>query len=257
VTPARAILLLVGASLAALPGTAAADWARYESGRAILEVEDDSLPPEAAQRFCRQLGQGISDIESYLRPSAAGLLYEGPIVYRVGESVGFSTTRGRTVVLMAERVRAGSAPYLHETVHVLVRSPNRAVWLREGFASYVESYVAEHIGGYDSHVFSRGGNRTVDREAAVWLGRENGRSVLPYVGTLGEPPRMEDDRRGVAAPFYVLSQSFTKFLVERVGLAQVLGLLSSSDPATELRRGSGRTPEDWKADWLRSIGATS
>ena len=111
-------------------------------------------------------------------------------MYRVGASLPYSMTRGRTVSLMLERVRSDSAPYLHETVHVLVPSPNRSVWLSEGFASYVESYVSENIGGYDARVFTKTGNRGVDTEAARWLGREAGRTVLPWVGTPGEPPEM-------------------------------------------------------------------
>jgi hypothetical protein len=164
-------------------------------------------------------------------------------------------TRGRTVSLMLERVRSDSAPYLHETVHVLVPSPNRSVWLREGFASYVESYVSENIGGYDAHVFVKTGNRGVDGEAARWLTREAGRTVLPWVGTPGEPPEMLEERRRVAAPFYVLSQSFAKFLVQRVGLGPLIGVVSARDPEAALARVSGRTVEDWKADWLRTLPA--
>jgi hypothetical protein len=247
-------LALIWAVSAAAALPARAVEARYESGRAILEVEDGALSPSAAEGFARQLGQGIADIESYLGPAAAGGLREGPIVYRVAESMAFSNTRGRTVTLMAERVRAGSAPYLHETVHVLVPSGNGAVWLREGFANYVESDVAETIGGYDSHVFTRSGNRGVDKEAAGWLARADGRDVLPWVGATGQPPGMEEDRRGVAAPFYVLSQSLTKFLVAQVGLARVLALVSSRDPLADLERASGRSAEGWKAQWLERIG---
>jgi hypothetical protein len=156
---------------------------------------------------------------------------------------------------MVERVHTDSAPYLHETVHVLVPSPNRSVWLTEGFASYVESYVSENIGGYDAHVFVKTGNRGVDAEAARWLSREAGRTVLPWVGTPGEPPEMIEERRRVAAPFYVLSQSFAKYLVAKLGLARVLTLISSRDPEDALFRLSGRSVEDWKADWLRTLPA--
>jgi hypothetical protein len=152
-------------------------------------------------------------------------------------------------------VRSDSAPYLHETVHVLVPAPHRSAWLTEGFASFVESYVSENIGGYDAHVFNRTGNRGVDREAARWLTRERGRAVLPYVGARGEPPEMREERRSVAAPFYVLAQSFSKFLVERMGLGSVIRVVSSGDPEAALARLSGRTVEAWKADWLRSLPA--
>ena len=129
------------------------------------------------------------------------------------------------------------------------------MWLTEGFASYVESYVSENIGGYDAHVFSRTGNRGVDGEAARWLGRDAGRMVLPFVGAPGEPDEMTSERRRVAAPLYVMAQSFTKLLVARIGLGRVIALVSSRDPEGELARATGRTAESWKAEWLAAIGA--
>jgi hypothetical protein len=230
---------------------------RIDTERATLYVEDGALSPSEAERFARLLDQGIADVEAYLRPAAPGGLREGRIVYRVAADLPYSMTRGRNVSLLAERVRTDSAPYLHETVHVLLPAPNRSLWLSEGFASFVESHVSETMGGYDAHVFSRTGNRGVDGEAARWLSRERGRDVLPYVGVPGEPPEMESERRRVAAPFYVVSQSFTKFLVERLGLAQVVALVSSRDPEGELARASGRSVDTWKAEWLSAIGASA
>ena len=247
------------AALAPVSGVdaAAAQWLRLDTPRATLYYEEGALTPGQAARFSGLLDKGIADIEAYLRPAAPDALREGRIVYRVGAAMPYSMTRGRNVSLMVERVRSDSAPYLHETVHVLVPAPHRSVWLTEGFASYVESYVSENIGGYDAHVFSRTGNRGVDREAARWLTRERGRAVLPYVGFPGEPPEMREERRRVAAPFYVLAQSFSKFLVERMGLGPVIRVVSSRDPEAALARLSGRTAEAWRAEWLRSLPAVA
>jgi hypothetical protein len=247
---AGALVVLVAAGRPAV-----AEWRTIEKPRATLVYEESALTPPEASRFAGFLDQGVADVESYLRPAAPDGLREGRIVYRVGTSLPYSMTRGRTVSLMVERVRTDSAPYLHETVHVLVPSPSHSVWLSEGFASYVESYVSENIGGYDAHVFSKTGNRGVDTEAARWLDREAGRTVLPWVGTPGEPPEMLEERRRVAAPFYVLSQSFSKYLVAKLGLARVIRLVSSRDPEGTLRSLSGRGVEDWKADWLRTLPA--
>jgi len=245
---------LVVALLALVVTARGGEAMQIETERATLYVEDGALTPSQAARFARLLDQGIADVESYLRPAAPEGLREGRIVYRVVDDLPYSMTRGRHVSLMAERVRTDSAPYLHETVHVLLPAPNRSIWLSEGFASFVESHVSETIGGYDAHVFSRTGNRGVDGEAARWLSRGPGREVLPYVGVPGEPPEMLSERRRVAAPFYVLSQSFAKFLIERLGLARVIALVSSPDPEGDLARVSGRTVEAWKTEWLAAIG---
>jgi hypothetical protein len=246
-----------GAALLALCAMAfaarAAEWTRLDTPRATLYYEESTLTPAQAARFSELVDKGIGDIESYLGPAAPDGLREGRIVYHVGQDLPYSMTRGRNVSLMVERVRTDSAPYLHETVHVLVPSPNRSVWLSEGFASYVESYVSENVGGYDAHVFSKTGNKGVDGEASRWLSRDLGQSVLPFVGAPGEPPDLVSERRRVAAPFYVLSQSFSKFLVQRLGLAPVVQAVSSRDPEAALARLSGRTVEEWKADWLKSL----
>ena len=251
----RSPLILIVPVLASLaPSTPPAEWARQDTDRATVHFQDGALPPAEQERFARLVDAGIRDIEQYLRPASGPQgLREGRITYRVGDEMPYALTRGRTVFLPVARVRTSSAPYLHETVHVLVRAPHGSVWLSEGFASYVDAYVVENLGGYDARVFTRGGNRGVDAEARSWLAREQGRAVLPWVGGPGEPPDMAWDRRRVAAPFYVMSQSFTKFLVGRLGLKVVLAAVSSRDPEEELARASGRSLEAWKVDWRASL----
>ena len=248
------LILVVPAVCAVASPRPAAAWDRHDTDRATVYFQDGALSAGDQERFARLVEAGIRDIEQYLRPASGPQgLREGRITYRVGDEMPYALTRGRTVFLPVARVRTSSAPYLHETVHVLVRAPHGSVWLSEGFAWYVDAYVVENLGGYDARVFTRGGNRGVDAEARSWLLREQGRAVLPWVGEPGEPPDMARDRRGVAAPFYVMSQSFTKFLVGRLGLKVVLAAVSSRDPEEELARASGRSLEAWKADWRGSL----
>ena len=98
-------------------------------------------------------------------------------------------------------------------------------WLSEGYASFVQSYVSEHAGGYDGQIFTRNGNAGVDRDAVRWLGNDRGRALLRYVGTELEEPDLSD-RTNAAAPFYVLSQSLVKFLVEQTGIKDIHQLAS-------------------------------
>jgi hypothetical protein len=65
---------------------------------------------------------------------------------------------------------------------------------------------------------------------------------------------MEEDRSGVARPFYVLSQSLTKHVVDAAGLAAVVQALVG-EGEDGLLRATGRTDGDWKREWLNAIGA--
>ena len=198
----------------------------------------------------RLVDKGIADIESYLSEAPAE---RARIAYQVRADIPISRTFRRTVELPLERVRTDTAPYLHETVHMLVRVRSRSMWLSEGFASFVQSSVAEQKGGYDGYVFSWGGNANVDRLARRHLARDTGKSVLPFVGGAGSPPEVWEERRQVAAPFYVLSHSFVKFLVEQAGLAAVKEMLRADDVSAALERTTRRGLPQWKADWLASL----
>ena len=172
----------------------------------------------------------------------------------LSEEIPISRTWGRTVVLPCGRVRTRRAPYLHETVHALVPARGDRTWLCEGFACYLESYVSATRRGYDAHVFTRAGDGGVHAAARRTLGSAAGQAVLPWVGGTGSPPRLDEDRDGVARPFYVLSHSLTKHVVEAAGLGVVVRVLVSSDPRA-LAELSGRTDEAWKAAWLESLAA--
>ena len=254
-----ALSLLVGAQTSAdelrplVPQTVG-DRIRYETDRATVFFEAGQLTPAEMERFVRLIERGIVGIESYLADgSPASSPDPRKITYRIASDIPMSSSYRRTVLLPAERVKTDSAPYLHETTHVLLRARSDCMWLSEGFASFVQSYVAEHEGGYDGYVFSWGGNANVDRMALRYLARDAGKSVLPYVGGQGSPPEVWEERRQVAAPFYVLSHSFVKHLVERAGLATVRELMRAEDVPAALERATKRNLGQWKAEWLASL----
>lgn len=241
-------LLFAADDLVLVPQTVG-DRIRYETGRATVYFDAGELTPEQMDRFVRLLDRGIADIESYLSPAP-----EVPrITYHVRSGIPISRSFRRTVELPAERVKIDRAPYLHETTHVLMPVRSRSMWLSEGFASFVQSYVVEHKGGYDGYVFSWGGNANVDRLARRYLARDSGKSVLPFVGGAGSPSEVWEERRQVAAPFYVLSHSFVKYLVLNAGLAVVKEMLRTDDVPSALERATQRSIERWKADWLASL----
>jgi hypothetical protein len=225
---------------------------RYELSRATVVFDNGTLAPDQMGDFAVLVDRGIADIDTLLNGGSS----DGRrITYMVRDDGSISRSFRRTIILPADRVRRRAAPYLHETVHVLVPMREDCLWLSEGFASYIQSYVAENIGGYDGYVFSWGGNRNIDRLARRALGTENGRAALPYIGGKGQPPDIFEKRREVAQPLYVLAHSFVKHIVEGVGIGRVKAWSQArgiDERATEF---TGRSIEEWKASWLAFLSA--
>ena len=226
---------------------------RYDLSRATVLFEAGAFTAEEMGRFAVLADRGVQDIDTLLNHADPGAKLGPPVTFVVRDGIPMSRTFRRTIMLPADRVHRDSAPYLHEATHVLIPMTEECLWISEGFASYVQSYVAERIGGYDGYVFSWGGNRNIDRLARRTLNSDLGRVALPYVGGGGEPSDLFEKRREVAQPLYVLAHSMVKFMVEGSGLDQVKTLVQAADISGSARRLTGRSIEEWKADWLAML----
>ena len=121
--------------------------------------------------------------------------------YFVSNQVQISHSNFRSIYLPLAKVKNQTAPYLHETTHLVAPCDDCPMWFSEGLASYVQSYVSEHTGGYDGGIFTRRGNRGINQDAKRWLASDRGQAVVPFLGIHGEPPSIDWDRTNVAAPF--------------------------------------------------------
>lgn len=231
--------------------TLRAEGVQYDRDSATLYFEKDALSPQQMDAFSDLVNQGIKNIEKLLKvPEENSRGRTSKISYFVSSQIDIGRSRARSVFLPLWRVQRGVAPYLHETTHALVRCRDCPMWFSEGFASWVQSYISENVGGYDARVFAKRGNRGVDAEAVRWLGTPNGQAVLPFVIEGGEPPDIVAERRAVGAPFYVLAQSLVKYLVEQAGIDPICALSQTNDFNTRLETAAGKAPEEIKKEWL-------
>jgi hypothetical protein len=132
------------------------------------------------------------------------------------------------------------------------------VWLAEGFANYAEYELGPKLGLEPDRLFVKGDRTTVDAEARAWIREPRGAAVLPFVGSHGVPDGLLADRANVAPPFYVLSHSFIKHLVDRAGLAPIVRLYEQHFAGTrsieeDVKRTTGRDLAEWRREWLRVI----
>ena len=222
------------------------------SGRAELRYETAALTKEEAAEFAALAERGIAAVERLAATSAAPRGRHGrtPLRFEISTDGRISSARGRTIHLSAHRVRTRCAPYLHEIAHVLVPCTHAPEWFSEGLACYLESAVSESGAGYDSHLFSSGGNATIHEDARQWLAEPRGRAVLPYAGRRGMPRRILEDRQNVAAPFYALSHSLVKFLADHAGVATVIAIARATHFSREFKRLTGKSPATLRQDWL-------
>lgn len=221
-----------------------------ETDRATLWFERGALESDDKAAFAKLVNRGILDIEGYLGLSRAG---DRKIRYFISSRVDISHTIWQSVFLPLSKVQNRAAPYLHETTHVLAPCDKCPMWFSEGLASYVQSYVGEHSGGYDGGIFSQRGNRGIDKDARRWLASGRGQAVVPFIGVAGEPPAINYDRSNVAAPFYVMAQSFVKFLVEHATLEKLRCVFDAKHFDAKLLNATGETAGKWKEQWLAEL----
>jgi len=191
-----------------------------------VHFEPGALTDPAMDEFAGLVERGVTDIAAF-----AGVpLPDRKISFFVSTKIDISRARGRSIYLPLERVRTHTAPYLHETTHIVAPCEDCPLWMSEGYASYVQSFVSEHVGGYDGQIFTRNGNAGVDRDARRWLSNERGQAMFPFVGTDLDDPDLSD-RRSAAAPYYVFAQSLMKFIVETTGTKQLTAIAARKDLA--------------------------
>jgi len=217
---------------------------------ARLWFDHDALPPAARDQFADLVERGITAIAAWLGVPAGG---RRKFCYVISGEVDISHSRSGCVFLPLARVRRHSAPYLHETTHLLAPCDQCPVWFSEGFASYLQSEIAARGGGYDGAIFTDHGNQGVDRDARQWLRTPEGQAVIGYIGVDAEPPEMSWNREAVAAPFYVLAQSFVKFLALHAGPDGLRRLATAKAFATAVRPVTGASVATWKRRWLTAL----
>ena len=237
-----------------------------ETPRARIWVEPGALSDRQARDFAAQFTVGVDAIERTLGRTLDRARYgTDRIDVFVASGLGASHVYGGYahmrhakpwLYLDAARVRAGAAPYLHEATHLVAwRFGSHS--LREGLASWVESTVSATGEGEHSRLFGVRDVASADRLALAAVATVDGEAALRAVGRTGAADRaITAGPPEARAAYYVLSQSFVRHLVERVGLATTLQLVESEAPDA-YERLTNRSLDAWRADWLAAIGAGS
>jgi hypothetical protein len=209
-----------------------------------------SLTQDQIEQFATLANKGAADVARFAgveRPKQRIVIYLSPHV-DISHTYTASSRHQSRIFIDSRRIADHDAPYLHELVHAVV-GDGGAMWLEEGFASWVASSVAATYGGYYAPVLSAP-NDHVDAQA---------RAVVERTRNTGEPntwftsddPQLDSqhERRN----FYIVSHSFTKFLATSLGTKQLVTIFRAND-ATALARMSGISIDTWRQRWMTNLG---
>lgn len=240
---------------------------KFETKRSIVWVEKGSLTEQEIKEFTALVNQGIIDIEKYTGIKFDKKNYQAEKVeYFISSNAGISRAsidNKPFIYMRSSMVKNKNAPYLHETTHVIAWKNKKTLWLGEGFPNHVETYVARHYGGYSKSIFNPE-NRDIDELARSLLKQEISQRILPLIGVNGSPLTLSEEEskkfsfifedRKVAAPaFYNLSESFVKYLVEKVGIKKFRKIFEAQDTQAGILKITGKNVDGWKTDWLKSL----
>jgi hypothetical protein len=259
--------------------TAATQADRFETDHLILYIDKGLMASDAEREFSTRMEHYFLATSEFLgRRFDSGARRTAKPTYYLTNRAGISHAQATTIFLRAERVVPAPAIAIHETVHLLLMSNPAAprnrtdltpeederltsitgAWLAEGFAGYVSYELAPRLGVAPDHLFAKGDRTTVDAEAREWMRDPRGAYVLPFVGLEGLPSGFLADRVNVAPPFYVLAQSFTKYLVEHASLRMVIRLYEEHFNGTgsirdDVNRLTGKDLARWREEWLHAL----
>ena len=206
---------------------------------------------------------------------------ERPVKFYLSPDRFVSHASGLDAVFISlARMRAGSAPYLHEASHELL-TPHAPfyddehadtivakrvlagwpLWLTEGLPDYLAQTVAAQERLHEGDVFQIGGLAVVDSVCAARAAAHPRRAeLLRVVGAAGRIEALFTSERATVAPaFYACSQSMTKFLVEQIGVRQAVALfpaIKAGTWETEIGRMAGVPLPELRRRWLEKLGLT-
>ena len=255
---------------------------RFETDHVIVFIDKGLLTTEAEQEFAQKIERIFVATSEYLRRSFDPTSRKtAKPAYYLTNRAGISHAESSRAFLNARRVIPSPAIVIHESVHLLLmKNPdaprNRAdltpeedarlmassgVWLAEGFAGYVSYELAPTLNLEPDRLFVKGDKTTVDEEARQWIRDPRGARVLPFAGSHGVPEGFLADRPNVAAPFYVLGQSFIKHLVQHAGLVAIVRLYEEHFDGTrsiqdDVHRITSKDLVRWRMEWLKAIGGS-
>jgi hypothetical protein len=230
------------------------------------------LSPAEMDSIVARLDSGIRAAKAFIGAADWSFRGDRRIYYYFADANFISHAPGGNVAFIPLwRIREDKAPWLHESMHLLMKvdgdwlaQPEGAaearmpLWLHEGLAEGIAMEVAARNGfAHFSPLIDVPADQ-LDTFAAKRIAEcPVPQRLLQYVGRPGKLPELFGEQRmQFAVAFYAASTSFVRHLArDDGGYQHLLAALAAFDREGETyKRLSGRSLEAGKRRWLASIG---
>ena len=246
---------------------------------AVLWAPRDSITDDSLRAVLAGVERGLAMVKQLIgAPLAWQRIGNGRVVYYLAADRFVSHASGTGAVFISFwRVGQGTAPFLHEASHELLapqrpfnpwefsdsvtqrqRAESSPLWLLEGLPDYLAQLAASRAGVREGDVFDAGDRTKVDSVCAARVrAAPLAAAAVGTIGGAGRPPQLFTTERGTVAPvFYPCSHSFTKHVVEKIGLDRVVALFPSikSDDWQRALSARGGSLDELRSEWAHRIG---
>ena len=247
---------------------------RREGKLAVLITPAGVIDDKQEEALLDRLERGHAALRAIVGRHPWQVMRADKITYYVSPDRFVSHASGRGAVFIPlVRLQDGRAPYLHEAAHELLAyfsqplrpDPARAervrtsrpLWLTEGLADYVGLTAADRAGVTEGDVFDIGGLAGADKTCHERLKGPRGAEIVGFIGNIGAPGALfTTERTEVAPTFYACGTSFTKFVVERIGLPETIALvplIPTEGVLPRIEKLTGKSMETLRAEWRLAI----
>ncbi len=242
-------------------------------GRVIAWFPKDSVSERRMNEIVDTINIGIAVADKFIGgPREWQLFNSKKLTYYFSPGPFFianTANKSGDIFIPFIRLKKNTIPWLHETMHILLRSNkgnwnNKSLvatylympqWFIEGMAEYLAVKIS-----YDNKIakvdlFKSGGYLSVDSVCWRSLQRKNGPDILSKIGVAGAPRELAGEKRAEFAPtFYNCSCSFTKHLVETYGLEKMLTAISEFEEEHEaIERLTQKSMDNLKEEWVNHL----
>jgi len=272
-----ALLLVISLSCSSDKETARRDFFKAKGieitkGRVIAWFPKDSLDAMRMNAIVDTLNRGIDLADRFIDGPADWQLFKNKKItyyFCPGKFFVSYASKSGDIFIPFLRLKNNTSPWLHETMHILLRSikgnwnNNTQVysyfympqWFVEGAAEYLAVKISHDNKIPKVDLFKSGGYTGVDSVCQKNLQKENGAYILKYIGTTGAMRELAGEHRADYAPtYYNCSCSFTKYLAESYGLKTILEGISAFEQEQEtIERLTHKSMNQLKEEWVNQI----